>query len=643
VATGTPHRVYEFGAFRLDEKERVLLRDGRPVPLMPKAFETLLALVEQPGRAIDKGELMQRVWPGVFVEENNLAQNISILRKALGDAPDGVKLIETLPRRGYRLNANVTQSWEPPLERVVIEHIRSSVVIEEEEEQTVVAPRPRRNALAVVLATVVIATAVLLAIVRYRPAPRAAAATPPRNLAILPFRNLKPDAQTDFLGLSLADSIITSLGSVRALIVRPSSYIEKYRHPDADAQAAARELNVDTILTGSFLKDGDDLRITAQLIDVGSSEILWRDTLDVKYDKLLTVQDRVTQQIIQGLRLTISPAETERLKLDPPHNQIAYENFLRGRYLISTNDQQTAIRMLEESVALDPQYALAWAYLGKAYSVTALQYFGGRAFNDKARAAYDRALALNPAQPETHILLANFLTENNRVEEAVPILKRVLEANPNHPFAHWQLSYAYRYAGVLDESIAEGERALRLYPHMTGQLFNSYLYAGRYERFIESLPSRDDAYIVFYRGLGHYYLKDLERAAAFFDRAYELDPTPAVTRIGRAFRLGIAGRNREGLEVLKPVDAEIEKGGASDGEISYKVAQAFATLGDHASALRLLRRSIEQGFFCSPYFTSDPLLKALNAEAAFAELMAQARRRDQAFTNGLGLPVATVP
>lgn len=670
--------IYEFGRFRLDARDRTLLLDGRPVALTPKAFDTLLVLVENNGRVMEKGELMRRVWPDAYVEENNLAQNVSLLRKVLDGQSTGVKYIETVPRRGYRFIADVKSSADEPENRLVIEQVRRSVVIEEEEQtedgaetETDVESRhvttdsaeaqalsrassvttggfaqvtsaksagsiasllQHKGALALVLtlaAACVVAAAYLISSRQNRET-RAAAAKP-RTLAILPFRNLKPDKETDFLGLSLADAIITKLSFVRSVSVRPSSYIEKYQGQEIDPHKVADDLNVDTLLTGSFLKDGDNLRVNAQLIDVRTNEILWRDSIDLKYERLLTVQDYATEQIIKGLQLNVSPAETARIKLDAPQNPLAYEDFLRGRYLISTNDHPTAIKMLEESVALDPGYALAWAYLGKAYSVTASQYFGGREFQDKAQAAYDRALALNPQQLEARILLANFLTENNRVEEAVPLLRKVIEDNPNHPFAHWELSYAYRYAGMLQESISEGEEALKLYPNLTGQLFNSYFYVGQYKKFIDSLPVRDDAYTLFYRGLGYYYLKDAARAAAAFDRAYELDPSPIVSQLARALRRGMAGKEQEGLELLRASEQKMETGGAIDGEISYKLAQCYALLGDKASALRLLRRSVERGFFCYPYFASDPLIENLRGEPEYTAIMDEARQRHEEF------------
>ncbi len=172
------------------------------------------------------------------------------------------------------------------------------------------------------------------------------------------------------------------------------------------------------LLTGTFIKDGDDLRITAQLIDVKPDKILWREAIDLKYDKLLTVQDRVAQQIIKQLELNLSPAEAANLKPEKPISTAAYEDYLRGIDLYSLNEFAAAIEMLEKATALEPNYAPAWAHLGRAYTTNASLQFGGREDYGKAQAAYEKAIALNPALVEPRIYMANLLTDTGRVEQA---------------------------------------------------------------------------------------------------------------------------------------------------------------------------------------------------------------------------------
>jgi len=455
----------------------------------------------------------------------------------------------------------------------------------------------------------------------------------PRSLAILPFRNLNADPKSDFLGFSLANEIITKLDYVNSLTVRPSSSIDKYRDQIVDPKKVAADLNVDTLLTGTFIREGDDLRITAQLIDVKPDKVLWGEAIDMKYDKLLTVQDQVAQQIIKQLELKLSPAEAANLKPEKPINNAAYEDYLRGIDYYSLNDFPAAIAVLEKATALEPNYAPAWASLGRAYTTSASLQFGGREQYGKAQAAYEKAIALNPALVEPRIYLANLLTDTGRVEQAVPLLRSVLKDNPNNAEARWELGYAYRFAGMLKESVAECEKARQNNPQVkiSSSAINGYLYLGEYDKFLQSLPANGSAYIVFYRGLTEYYMGNREQAAKDFDDAFAKNSALLPTSVGKAFSYSINHENARGLKFLELTEDKIEERGVSDPEGIYKVAQAYAILGNKAAALHMLRHSIGGGFFCYPYFVRDPLLQSLRGEPEFQELMQQALRRHEQF------------
>jgi serine/threonine-protein kinase len=461
--------------------------------------------------------------------------------------------------------------------------------------------------------------------------------TPPparqHSLAILPFRNLKQDPETDFLGFSLADAVISKLSYVNALTVRPSSSVDKYRNQILDAKKVGADLNVDTLLTGSFIKDGDDLRITTQLVDVKLDKILWQDAIDLKYDKLLTVQDRVAQQIIKGLELNLSPSEAANLKPGGAINPLAYEYYLRGVDLYSLNEFATAIQMLEKSAAIEPNYALTWAHLGRAYTTNASLRFGGREDYAKAQAAYEKAIALNPSLVEPRIYMANLLTDTGRVEQAVPLLRSALRIGPNNAEAHWELGYAYRFGGMLEESVAECERARQNNPQVkiNSSALNSYLYLGEYQKFMQSLPVNDSIYILFYHGFVEYYLNNYPQAAKDFDRAFEMEPSLLPANVGKALSYSIKHDNARGLKLLHETEDRIEELGVTDPEGIYKIAQAYAVLGDKASALHMLRHSIGGGFFCYPYFVRDPLLQNIRNEPEFQTLMSQARQRHEEF------------
>lgn len=485
--------------------------------------------------------------------------------------------------------------------------------------------------------SMVAATAVLVlgagGYVAWRSSDSSRGAPRPRSLAILPFRNIRPDPATDFLGFSLADAIITKLGYVSSLTVRPSSAIEKYRNQAIDPRQVGAALNVDTLLTGSYVKDGSELRITAQLIDIKPMSILWRETIDLQYGKLLTVDDVVAEKIISGLELSLTPAESAHLKLDRPTADAAYEDYLRGVDLYSANDFESSIAMLEKSAAIDPSFALAWAHLGQAYEANASLQFGGRNQYRKALDAYRRALQLNPALIDAQVNMANLFIDTGRVEDALPLLRSALESNRNSAPAHWELGYAYRFAGLLDDSVRECERARQIDPSVkiSSSAINAYFYLGQYDKWLASLPESNSAYILFYRGFGEYYEHDYARALAHFDQAYDNDPALLQAEVGKALADAIRQKTADGLRLLRATEAKIEERGVTDAEGIYKVAQAYAALGDGPAALRVLGQAIDGGFFPYPYFETDPLLDPLRRDPGFAELLKRAQVRYREF------------
>lgn len=650
---------YEYGSFRLDPAEHRLTRDGVAVPLPPKAFELLLFLVQNQGRLLSKEQIMATLWPGSFVEEANLTVSISVLRKVLGEKEGGLRYIETIPKKGYRFVASVREVHGASAilpEKVSFGESRNQPVWRDPAVGTIPAeaddgwrdrvdprlissgpvrsPLGRFGSILLSSAALIVLAAAAIYFIRHKPAvPAPHVATAQRRLAILPLRNLKQNPQDDFLGFSLADAVITGLGPISSLTVRPSSAIEKYKGQVIDLQKIGADLGVDTLLTGTFIHDGDRLRVTYQLIDVKTEKILGGDTIDRKYENLFRVQDEVTQQIIKGLDVDLSTSEAAQLNRGEPVKPVAYEYYLRGVDLMGAHDFPHAIQMLEKSTEIDPSYALTWAYLGQSYNSTASFQVSGREQYRRARAALQRALDLQPHQLEASIFLANLLIDTGEVETAVPLLRETLKSNPNNAAAHWELGYAYRFGGALEESVQECELARQIDPTVrsNGSVLNAYLYLGQYDKFLASLPEPDDSsFLIFYRGFGEYHQRDLAQAARDFDLAYGLEHT-MYTQTGKALADAIADRKSEGLRLLRELEDKIQQRGVGDPEGTYKIAEAYAVLGDKGSAFRMLQYSIQHGFFAWPYFTSDPLFTNLHDEPQFSELMTVARDRHTAF------------
>jgi DNA-binding winged helix-turn-helix (wHTH) protein/TolB-like protein len=641
--------LYEFSRFRLDPENHLLESEGIPISLTPKAFEILLVLVENGNRLTTKEELMRKVWPDSFVEEANLTVNISALRKQLGETSDGQQHIETVPKKGYRFTVPVSHSRADDHvasgQSVIPAQIASREILVRGKDRRVSTEvaigkasgtsRWLRLTMIVVGLLVIVLSAWGYRVYRNKYSLRKSSQLS-RRLAVLPFQNLKADPNADFLGFSLADAIITKLGYVSELNVRPSYSVQKYEKRPIDIPKIAADLNVDTLLVGTFLREGDNLRIACQLIDARTENLLWKGGFDLKYDKLLTVQDQVAQQIIRELELTLSASEQGRLKTDETVSPLAYEYYLRGVDLYSKGDAPLSVKMLERSTQLAPHFALSWANLGKAYSANASFQFGGAEYYRKAEEAFGKALSLEPDEIITRIYMANLLTDTGRVETAVPLLREALKTNPNQAEIHWELGYAYRFAGMLAESASECERARQLDPgvKMITSTLNAYLYLGRYDKFLESLPKTDDAALIaFYRGFGEYYKKDLDQAETDFGHAFELDHTLLQAEIGRAFSLGIQQQYAKAGAILHALETKVNERGVADPEAIYKIAQAYASIGDKTSAIRVLHRSIQNGFFPYPYFATDPLLDSLRSEAEFSKLMNTAKQRHDEFKN----------
>ncbi len=651
--------LYEFGSFRLNPQERSLSRAESTIALTPKAFETLLYFVENRHRLLTKNELIGHLWPDSFVEESNLAQNVSTLRRALGESPGESQFIETVPKLGYRFVAEVREVWQEAKVPALVATSNGLAPEAENEfdfaetaepkpvDSPVVAPRlvieaprvvPERNrtrwyALAALGSVLLIGT--LYWFTRNQSSFLTTgflAGSQPR-LAVLPLVNQKPDPNTDYLGFTLADAVITKLNYVTALIVRPSAYVEKYRQQRPDPQQVAKELSVNRLLTGTYLKEGDQLKLNLQLINLETNQSLWTETLTLPADKLITLQERVSQEIVARLALRLSDTEQAELKNDLPQNPLAYEYHLRGVDLYVRDELATAQKMLEKAAELDPNYASTWAYLGATYSTLAALYFGGQTLNQQSQKAFDRALTLAPHHIDAKIYMSLSLTETNRVEEAVPLLRDVLQTNPNLAQAHWQMAYVLRFGGRLKESIAAAERSRQIDDEIRSNnaIFASLLYDGQYERYLKQLPAKETAYILFYRGFGHYYLKDLAESVKLFDRAYAMNPGLMQAQVGKALSFAVSGNKAAGLALLQQTAQQIETRGVTDAEGVYKVAQAFAVLGDPTTALRLWQRSVAGGFFCYPYFVNDPLLANVRDTTKYAEVLALAKQRHEGF------------
>jgi len=347
---------YDFSIYRVDEAERLLLRGDEVVPLTPKAFEMLLALLESSGHVLTKEELMKRVWPDTIVEEANLSHNIYKLREALGEGRNGEKYIETVPRRGYRFVAKVTERRDEGADLIVEEHSRARIVIEEDDAAKVIETgvasisparalpsqiEARRSSITkpgVMIATGIVLIGLVAGSIyfwRTRASRSTVNGAGLHSIAVLPFKPLAANDRDESLEMGMADALITKLSNIKEIIVRPTSAVISYANSEKDPLAAGREQKVDLVLDGRVQRSGDRIRVTVQLLSVGDGKPIWADQFDEKSADIFSVQDSISQRVVRALVPQLTGEEQRRLVKRYTQNVEAYNLYLKGRFFSS--------------------------------------------------------------------------------------------------------------------------------------------------------------------------------------------------------------------------------------------------------------------------------------------------------------------
>ena len=474
--------VYEFGKFVLDPNERTLFASGLPVHLPAKEFETLLLLVENNGRALSKDAMMAAVWQDSFVEEGNLTKQISRLRKIF-NTNDG-QFIETIPKHGYRFSAGDL--------RVISTTASEPLVIEKRTvgRWTVSFPDEARGALEQVSAffgaqvsrariarwgiltafALLLGVGVMLVYLRVPDAPNTVASPAPiRSIAVLPFRPIGTGDESEYLGLGMADALITKLSNLREINVRPTSSVRKYNAQSHEPVVVGRELGVDAVVDGSVQKVGEQLRVTVQLVSVQDGTQVWGRKFDEKFTNIFDVQDQISEQVARALIPSLSNADREMLAERYTENSEAYGLYLKGRYFWNKRTVEgfkKGINYFEQAVEKDPNFALAYVGLADSYSL--LSDYGNlppQEVYPLAKRAVTRAVELNDRLAEAHAALGLIKTTYDWDWAAAEVeYKRAIELNPNYETAHqWYAEYLSAM-GRHQEAIAEIRRAREINP-----------------------------------------------------------------------------------------------------------------------------------------------------------------------------------
>ena len=627
---------YEFGRFRLKTAERVLLREGEPVPLTPKVFDILITLVESSGQVVAKDDLMKRVWPTTYVEEGNLTQNISLLRKALGETPGGVQFIETVPRRGYRFVAETNETWagEQGQGQLTEPQTVSPVSTQDDSASTPVVSMPnpperfawfkRTPAYAAIAGVIVIGIVGLLYFTTWG---RAGSAAPIQSIAVLPFVDESADPDGQYINDKIAESLINSLSKLPQLRVVPRSVVASYKGRDIDPRKVGQELNVRAVVTGRMRRHGDIITIQADLIDLENLAQLWGQHYDHKLSDILLVQDDISRDIFENLRLKLNVEEKKQLE--------AYGLYLKGRNAWNkrTGDELLqAIEYFNQAIKIDPNYGAAYAGLADCYNMlvvygrlepkegfpkakeaaakaleideSAAEAHSSMAFIkfrwDWDRAATERefqtAIKLKPAYAPAHQWYSSYLVAVERFDEAIAEAKRTEELEPFSFVASSHLGWIYYLSGRNDEAIDQCKKILDMDP--------------------SSFPARR------YLGLAYEAKGMNAEAIAEFQTGVKLSGSPLMLALlGHAY--AVSGKRAEAQQVLADLQQLQDQRYVSP----YTVAAIYTGLGDKDQAFKWLETAVEERDIWLMNLKVDPVFAKLRSERKFTDILARIRLR----------------
>lgn len=575
-------RLYHFGPFCLDAGERVLLRDGRVVPLPAKALSTLLALVLSRGELVEKDVLIEKVWPDEFVEEGNLAQHIFTLRKALGETVDNAKYIETVPRRGYRFVAPVNE---------------------------------RRKEFAEVARDA-----------SKRVAPERDLVDIP-SIAVLPFETLGATTQDEYLGLGIADALITRLSKLRKVKVRPTSAVRNAVKDDV--VGVGRALKVATVLEGTIQKWDEYIRVTVQLVSIRDGATLWAERFDEKFTNIFAIEDSISEKAATALSVKLTAEEQELLAKRYTENTQAHQAYLKGRYFFEKRTQEglsKSIEYFELAIRIDPDYAIAYAGLAECYCMLiSFDLVPPRSSMPKAKEAAQKAISLEPNIAEAHAALGWILLNDWEWTAAEKEFKLAIALNANYATGHHYYAIYLRHMRRFELSLAETRKAQELDPTSPGRKATEgvTLYcAGRYDEAVEELRRAlelDVNSTIAHYGLARIYvqkgmfdeaIEEYERTISVFGKSSEL-----LAHLGYVY--AVSGRR----EVAQTLLDQLDQSSSNAYVPPFYRALICVGLGQRDQAFEWLERAYEEHDVNLVSLAVEPTLASIRDDPRFTRLL----------------------
>jgi TolB-like protein/Tfp pilus assembly protein PilF len=560
---------YEFGPFRIDKAERLLRRGTEVIPLTPKAVETLLILLESDGQVVEKVVLMKRVWPDTIVEEGNLTQNISMLRKVLGHSLK-TPYITTIAKRGYQFTVPVKEVRENGFES--------------------------------------------------------------RSLAVLPLANLSNDPAQEFFADGMTDELINHLMKIESLRVCSRTSAMAYKGVSKPAGRIARELNVDWVVEGAVLHSASRVRITARVIDGSTEKHLWAETYEKDVRDVLALQSEVASAIAREIRAKVTAGDQVRLAKSRPIDPEAFVTYLRGRHFWNKRtgeDLRRAVDHFRQAIDQDPTYARAHAGLADAYSLLGSIGYDAmppREAMPRARAAANNALQIDDTLAEAHASLANVrLSYDWDWAGAEQEFKRSIELNPSYATSHEWYGHLLIAMARPDEALRELRRALELDPLSTPcNLALGYCYycARDFDQAIEqyrkTLELAPNTPLAFYEiSLAYQNKKCYQEALAEAERAYTFSggQAAAVMLLGRAQAL--LGRRTEACDEL----TRLQEMSKQKYVPAFYTAALYAGLDEKNRAFEWLNKALDERSNYLIYLNVEPSLDNLRPDSRFQDVL----------------------
>ena len=601
------HQTYSFDEFVLDVTRGCLQHGQHEIKLRPKSFEVLKYLVQNCERLISKNELIRAVWSETAVTDDSLVQCLKDVRHALRD--DTQQIIKTVHGRGYIFDTEVKYSGSPQA-TLMAETAGVQIIIEELEtnEDQSLQTEAKRGRPALIRTTRDSQT-------------DAGAPRPIIRLMVLPFRMLRPDSDIDFLAFSVPDAVAGALSLLDSVVVRSPTGAARYASEILDLKQIAEEAQAEAVLTGTILRAGNGIRVTCELMEAPSGTVLWWHEPHVSMSDLFELQDNLVRGIVESLSLSLSAREHGRLKRDVPTTPMAYEFYLRGnelsrRGLAGFGDLTVARDLYLRSVETDPDYAPAWAQLGRCYRLIGKGMENGRENLMLAESAFQRALELNADLPLAHSQYAFLEAELGRAKDAVARLLRCARTGSASPDLFVALVLCCRFCGLLEASVAAHERARELDPQIATSVSHTHYQLGDYDSALRHVGVGAWAIVGMTLGtMG----RTAEGLAAFRNLEQSGMPVPMRAFIG-AWRAMLEGNRQESLDAAEQCIQHY-----LDPEGVFYMGLIMAHLGESERALTVLSECMDRGFSSVHVLLRNPWFDGLRSTAKFRELVTRGK------------------